>query len=210
MSEKYAIQTLLSAPQTMGTVAHAIIKRAFGKEAYDWDIVTILMEAKDEFGADMDADVANRWAAIQTAVTTDAYFDRLDSFLAINNTLAGGEPYFTTFDPVTTEEIAWGLSEMSLNRPLKPFAYAIRKYVKTVLEQDGYKGDYPDIFDFILGGKDEVKKELRRIHANPNNEAIDLYVKDQMEDLAFQLNQVPSIADLKDILEDNETLIEEK
>jgi len=214
MSEQTAIKELLQSAQTLATPIHAIIRRQYGEDAYDWDLVTIMMEAQDDWQVEMAPAAANRWAAIQTIMTTDAFFTRLDAFLAICNTLSTGEPYFTLFDPVTTEEAAWAIAEVSLNRDLLPFSYAIRQYLRMTLQQDGYsEHDVPDIFDAVLEPTDDqrsVRTELRAIKDSPNRTNVENYIDDQLRDMASQFDKVPSLSTIDDMLaaQTSETLVE--
>ena len=209
-SDLVGAQTLLQSPETSATVIHAIIRKKYGNEAYGWDLVTVMMELQDDFKVDAHSNVLNRWGAMQTIMTTDAFFKRLDAFLAICNTLSTGEPFFQLFDPVTVEEAAWAISEVSLNRELLPFAPAIKTYIRQILEADGHNSD---IFDPILEPDEEamsVREELRAAYHNPNEDTLDEYLNDQVRDMVSQFDQIPSLAKVDDILlaQDDETLVE--
>jgi hypothetical protein len=214
MSDEIATRTLLESGQTLATVVHAILRRKYGEQAYDWDLVTVMMEVQDDWRVDMDSAVSNRWGAIQTIMTTDAFFKRLDAFMAICNTLTTGDPYFTMFDPVTVEEAAWGISEVALNRELLPFSYPITQYLREILRADGYAAhDAPDVFDPVLEpGKDvtSVRAQLRLIQESPNRNVVETYIDDQLQDLAYQFNKVPSLSTVDDMLmaEGSETLVQ--
>jgi hypothetical protein len=213
MSDQAAEAELLDNSQTLATVAHAILRRKYGEQAYDWDLVTIMMEVRDDYSTAMASAVTNRWAAIQTIMTTDAFFKRLDAFMAICNTLTTGDPYFTLFDPVTVEEAAWAISEVSLNREMLPFSYPIKQYLRQILRMDGYAAhDTPDVFDSVLEpGKDvtSVREQMRLIQQSANRDVVEAYIDDQLNDMAYQFNKVPSLSMLDDQLMEagSETLV---
>jgi hypothetical protein len=214
MSDETAIRELLQSGQTLATVTHAILRGKYGEDAYDWDLVTIMMEVQDDWRIDLDSAVSNRWGAIQTIMTTDAFFKRLDAFMAICNTLATGDPYFTMFDPVTVEEAAWGISEVALNRELLPFSYPIKQYLRQILKTDGYAAhDAPDVFDAVLEPDEKVtsvRDQLRLIQESPNRNVVEAYIDDQLQDLAHQFNKVPSLSTVDDMLlaEGSEALVQ--
>lgn len=203
MHDITAARKLLQSPETLATVAHAIVRKQYGEPVYDWDIITVYMEAQADFKVDMDSVVADRIGAIQTIMTTDAFFKRLDAFLAISNTLAGGDPYFEMFDPATTEEMAWAIAEVSLNREMLPFSYGIKQYLLQQLKADGYDSDYPDIFDYVLEPKEQEKSlrdVLNQLYLSPNRENVDMYINDNLKDIASQFGQIPSLDNVDDIL----------
>lgn len=203
MSDQVGMQKLMQSPETTATVAHAIIRKLYGEEAYEWDIVTTLMELKDDLSVDIASNIANRWGAIQVLMTTNAFFQRLDAFLAITNALNGGDPYFTVFDPVTVEEAAWAISEAALNRELLPFSPAIKEYLRMILAADGLDADAPDIFDAVFDAEDthsEVRGLIRQIYRSPNTDTVEAYIEDELRDMVSQLDQVPSLSQLDDIL----------
>ena len=210
MSENYAVRELLQSPTTMATVAHAIFRKKYGADAYAWDITTLYMEVQDDFKVEMDSHVGERFSAIQVLMTTDAFFTRLDAFLSVCSTFSSGDPCFQVFDPVTVEEAAWGISEASLNRELLPFSPAIQTYIKQVLEQDGYTHDAPDIFDFVTDpskDKTALREFLLKLHTNENRSNVEAYVDEQLRDIVVQMNRIPDLAKVDDLLLQNPSIV---
>lgn len=194
-------QALLQSPETMATVIHAIMRRKYGDEAYDWDLVTSYMQVQADFKVDMASAVANRWGAIQVVMTTDAFFTRPDAFMAICNTLTTGNPFFDVFNPVTLEEAAWGIAEVAMNREMLPFGYMVKKYIKLLLGPDGYTGgDMPDVIQQAFEDPDKIKQELHMLKNNPNNGVIDEYIEEQLQDMVSQFNRAGELAKVDDII----------
>lgn len=212
MSDAYSIREALESTETKATVLHAILRKQYGDDVYDWDMATIAMEVMDDFKAEISAESANRWAALQLAMTTDAFFTRLDAFLAIANTLSSGEPFFSMFDPVTTEEAAWAIAEMSLNRESLPFSYAIRQYLKALLKQDGYGDTYPDVFKAVLAPEtpERAHEEVREIIRTQNADVVDTLIDEELADMVMQFDKIPSLNGVDDLLLENaeSTLVE--
>jgi hypothetical protein len=187
------------------------MRKQYGEPVYDWDIITVYLEAQTDFKVDMDSVISDRFGAIQTFMTTDAFFKRLDAFIAVCNTLSGGDPYFEIFDPATTEEMAWAIAEVSLNREMLPFSYPIKQYVMQQLKADGYETDTPEIFDYVFEpGQQEksLRDMLNQLYKSPNKETVDLYINDNLRDMISQFDQIGSLARMDDILmtHDNATV----
>jgi len=201
MSEKYAKQTALQSPESLATVIHAIIRQQYGDDAYLWDPLTVSLEVHDDFRAEMDTIALDRWSAMQVIMTTDAFFKRLDAFLGICNTLSSGVPFFQVFDPVTVEEAAWAITEVSLNRELLPFSYPVKKYLKTVLKHDGYgENDYPSPFHEVFDTRPDAGVLRKGLGELSNQDNVEAFIDEQLGDMVYQFNQISDLRDLDDII----------
>ena len=203
MNFEYPRQRALESPKTFATVVHAIVIDKYGEQAYKWDPSTIYLELRDDFNADTCPEVMDRWSAIQVIMTTDAFFRRVDAFMGICNTLAEGEPFFSVFNPVSLEEIAWTVTEVSLNRELLPFSYAVKKYIRTILSQSGYgENDYPYVFEEVFAKKPSSDSVREGIGVHANNANIDAMIREQIEDMEYQFNSIPDLKRLDDSILD--------
>lgn len=194
------IKGLLESPKTLGTVIHAILRKKYGDEAYVWDLASLCMQVQDDFGAEMCSEAVNRFGAIQVVMSNDAFFTRPDAFIAICNTLTTGEPFFDMFSPATTEEVAWGVSEVSLNRDLLPFSDDVLRYIQLVSAADGYENGYPNAIEAYLKGPEEAGKHVREIRSNPNNDVIDMYIAENLGDMVYQFDKTKGFAKVDDII----------
>jgi hypothetical protein len=168
---------------------------------YEWDPVTVYLETQADFQADMCGEAVDRWCALQVVMTSDAFFRRLDAFLAICNTLADGSPFFSAFNPVSVEEAGWAITEVALNREMLPFSYAIKKYLKTVLKQEGYsETNYPFVFNEVFGERPDSDKIRDGLAANNNDTNLELYIDDQLADMVEQFNRIPDLSGMDDIV----------
>ncbi len=204
MKDTTAKREALQTSETSATLVHAIVREQYGEEVYDWDPVTVYLELRDDFRVEPSAEVLDRWSAIQVVMTTDGFFQRLDAFLGICNTLTTGQPFFNVFDPVTVEEAAWGVTEVALNRELLPFSYPIRQYLRQLLKADGYdKEDYPAALDEVFDRKPraaDIRAELRGGAADHNRSNVEAYVNEELGDLVHQFNEIPSMRHLDDMI----------
>ena len=212
MNEKmtYPRKLALESPQTLATVVHAIMLDQYGEAVYDWDPVTCAMEVSADFKAEICTPAMDRWCAMQAVMGSDAFFKRLDVFMNVCNTLASGAPAFEMFDPVTSEEAAWAIAEVSMNRDILPFSYPIRGYLRQQLRADGFDpdaGDLPAVFAEVF----ERRPDERRIRAeiagdgtvaSSNAQNIERYLMEQMMDMEVQFNRIPDFKRVDDLLEE--------
>ena len=201
MSNKTERKTLLESTETIATVIHAILRKQYGDDVYDWDPLTVAMEVRDDFSAEISSESLDRWSAIQVSLTTDAFFNQLDAFMGICNTLADGEPFFQIFDPVTTEEAEWGITEISLNRELLPFSYPIKYYLKQIIKADGFTPeDAPPAIREALEAKPAALDIRRGLEAQENASNIELYTQDQLRDMVSQFNKMDDLKEVDNII----------
>lgn len=211
MNEKmtYPRKLALESPQTMATVVHAIMLDQYGEAVYDWDPVTCAMEVAADFKAEICTPAMDRWCAMQAVMGSDAFFKRLDVFMNVCNTLASGAPAFEVFDPVTSEEAAWAIAEVAMNRDVLPFSYSIRGYLRQQLKADGFdpdSGDLPQVFAEVFEAKPDERKIREALEAGTaagsNAVNIEKYLMEQMLDIEAQFNRIPDLKRVDDLLEE--------
>lgn len=191
-------QNLLQSPDTLATVLHAIMRDKYGDEWYNFDQLTIMMDLQADFNVDPCPAAMDRIGAIQTLMTGDSFFKRIDAFMGVCNAFSSGEPFFGAFDPVTVEEAAWGIAEAGMNRDMLPFSPTIQQYCRIVLRENGYgDDDYPPIFEAIFDdGKATLGEIKRGLVCDENGAALNEFMQEQASDLAAQFD---SLADLKNV-----------
>lgn len=161
-------------PEADATVLNAMILSQYGEEALDWDPLTIQMEIQDDFGVSPASEVMDKICAMQIVMATGDFFNRVDAFRNIVNTIANGQPFFQTFTPLQAEEIAIALATVGMNRDMLPFAPAVQELVRLSLKGDGYSEDaFPPIFSSVFDGNPSEKKvrsQVKDILGRPENE----------------------------------------
>lgn len=211
MNEKmtYPRKLALESPQTLATVVHAIMLDQYGEAAYDWDPVTCAMEVADDFKAEVCTPAMDRWCAMQIVMGSDAFFKRLDVFLNVCNTFASGAPAFEVFDPVTSEEAAWAIAEVALNRDMLPFSYPVRGYLRRQLKADGFDpdaGELPPVFAEVFETRPDerkIREALSEGTAAVSNAAnIEQYLMEQLLDMEAQFNRIPDLKRVDNLLEE--------
>ena len=209
MNEKltYPRKMALESPETLATVVHAIMLDQYGEQAYGWDPVTCAMELADDFRAEVCTPAMDRWCAMQVIMGSDAFFKRLDAFLNVCNTLASGAPSFEMFDPVTSEEAAWAVAEVAMNRDMLQFSYPIQQYMRQRLEADGFdpaSGNLPAVFaEMFEKSPDEgrIRSSFTGLAADANAGNIERYLMEQMFDMDVQFNRIPDLKRVDDLLQ---------
>jgi len=193
MGSEYDIRAMLESPETTGTALHAFLLAKYGPDVYDWEPETVTLEVIDDYAVEIPSKSFNRWAAIQTIMTTDAFFKRIDAFMAVCNTLTSGEPYFTIFDPLTTAEMAWGVAEASLNRDMLPFSRSVREFIRKSAALEGYAANnMPTTLAAALEADGDVRAAIGEAYRTDNNDALDAFMDEQLGVVAFQLDNLPA------------------
>ncbi|KKN32547.1 hypothetical protein LCGC14_0812710 [marine sediment metagenome] len=183
---------------------------AFGTDFFEWEPETFDIETRRVFGAALsDVNRDKVWALV-TVLTTDLFYKSLETFIPVCNSLNGSEADFDDYDPVTSEEAAWGIIETQLVDPPaqgksvgQRFSHEIRRYVGLTLKSEGvttppkavadvpeYDRD-PEEETGIVIGPDEGMLQMHERRQQAEREAIDDYVRGRLDDLAMQLQSLP-------------------
>jgi len=197
-------KTALESPETFSTVLYALLNEKYEDQWLYWDPTTIYMELRDDFDADPASEVMDRISCLQVIMTSGEFFNNTQAFLAICNTLVSGAPAFNVFDPVDVAEASWAIAEVSFLREFLPFNYGIAKYLRTILESEGYGDDYPDIFDEVFAKKpnkaNEVRDEALKSLRDKSRDEIAEFIHEQLHDMVYQFHELGMEVQLQAIL----------
>ena len=185
------IRDALQNTELSPVVLMVLLEELFGEDFFFWDISTIEMELRDEFQVDVPEEILNQIGAIQLLMTSDSVFKRLDGFSGICNTFASGEPAFSVFDPVTTEEAAVTIMYIAMMRDLLPVSRTVREYLGLILQQT------PDsLVEYFVSidkpDKEDILKIIKDKITNPATET-DLYLADELTDMMSQAEKFPGL-----------------
>lgn len=199
-------------PEADATVLNAMVISKYGEEALDWDPITLRMEIQEDFHVAPADEVMNKICAMQIVMSSSDFFERIDTFINVCNTLSEGDPFFEVFTPLETEEIAFALATVAMNRDMRPFNPTIRRYVKEVLKQDGFdEGDFPDIFSVVFDRKpnsSEVRHEVAEAILHPedvtaaenNRNNIAGMLSSNVGTMIRQFNELPGLTKVDDFV----------
>lgn len=189
-------------PEADATVVNAMLLSKYGEQALDWDPLTIRMEIQADFHVAPADEVMNKICAMQLVMSSPDFFERIDTFINVCNTLAEGDPFFEVFTPLESEEIAFALATVAMNRDMLPFNHTIRRYVKEVLKADGFsEEDFPEIFSVVFDTKPssrEIRKEVSAIlldktAAESNRQNINRMLAKNISIMFAQFNELPGL-----------------
>ena len=199
-------------PEADATVLLAMVLTKYGEEALDWDPLTIQMEIQDDFGVTPASECMDKICAMQIVMGTGDFFQRVDAFRNIVNTIANGQPFFQTFTPLQAEEIAITIATVGMNRDMIPFAPSVQELVRLSLKGDGYGEDeFPQIMSCIFDRKPSeraVREQLTDLIGRPeaelptaaeNNMAnIDSLIRRRVVICLKQLDSLPGLTRVDD------------
>ena len=107
----------LEDPGSFATVLLAILLDEYTTDVFSWEPQAIYMQLKDDFHVDVAAVNRDKIGAGITVLTTNQFFINSDIFANVCKAFAHGEADFSTFRPLSPEELAWGVTEAVLNNP---------------------------------------------------------------------------------------------
>lgn len=201
-------------PEADATVLNAMVLSKYGEEALDWDPITIQMEIQDDFGVTPAAEVMDKICAMQIVMGTGDFFQRVDAFRNIVNTIANGQPFFQTFTPLQAEEIAIAIATVGMNRDMLPFAPAVQTLVKLSLKGDGYSDEeFPPIMSCVFDRKPSegaIRRQLTDILGRAQSELptaaennvvnIDYMLRRRVVICLKQLDSLPGLTSVDDTI----------
>lgn len=192
------IRSALANPDTSATLLHAIVRRRYGEDWYAWEPITLALELTDDYKIELPAETLDKLSAIQVLITTGAFFQELEAFLAVCGTFAEGDPLFNVFDDASIEEIAWGVTEAAINREMLPFSDTIKEYVQQLLYKDGYApADYPiAIKELLLDPTPDSSDVLVGLASTENSSNLTAYIAEQVRSMLSQFSRIPSLEGL--------------
>lgn len=199
-------------PEADATVLNAMVLSKYGEDALEWDPITIQMEIQDDFGVSPASECMDKICAMQIVMGTGDFFQRVDAFRNIVNTIANGQPFFQTFTPLQAEEIALAVATVGMNRDMIPFAPAVQELVRISLNGDGYSEEqFPPILSCVFDAKpddDSVRKSLNDLVGRPESELptaaennmlnIDAMLKRRIVICLHQLDSLPGLNSVDD------------
>jgi hypothetical protein len=199
---------ILTNEDTLATPLLILCVDRFGTEFFEWEPETFAIESRAQFGIELPEVNRDKIWALVTALTTDAFYKSLETFIPVCNSLNGSIADFDDYHPVTREAAAWGITEVILNDPAeaeldKLFSHEIRYYVGMTLQGEGvtspprvlkpfveYDNDPEEAAGAIIG-PDEGFVAMHAKRQKEETTGITEYVRAKLNLLAQQLKQLP-------------------
>lgn len=206
---KDQLAAIVTNEEMLATPLLIICIDTFTTDFFDWEPETFDIECRRAFGAPLpDVNRDKVWALV-TVLSTDLFYKSLETFIPVCNSLSGSEADFDDYDPVTSEEAAWGIVETALVDPPKNesvgtrLSHEIRRYIALTLKSEGvttppkslkgvpeYDRD-PEEETGLVIGPDESMLQMHTQRQQRERDEIDAYVRGRLDDLAMQLQALP-------------------
>ena len=185
---KAILQKTLSNEEAFATSLLAIVLKAYGTEAFDWDPASLWMALAEDFSVTVPPVNKDKLQAMILVYTSDLPFVSVEAFTNVCNVFNDSEANFSRWDMLSPEECIWGVYEMLLNvgierkpnEPAPEYGHEVRRYIGVILENDGIT-DPPDILriaemesragldqwhddpDMFIAASDKVQTEKARL-----------------------------------------------
>jgi hypothetical protein len=110
-AEKYQA-SLLSDPETCGSVLLAVALLKYKESVYQVDPMTLILNLEDDFRVRLPEDNENKLKAILLATETTLFQHDPEAFRAVCITLWNGDPQLEHNEPLSLTEAIWGMFEV--------------------------------------------------------------------------------------------------
>ena len=191
MSPKYPYDMEISRELLRDASASATVKliivmaaypdEVFGdaeKEIEPLDPIELWMRIEEDFRVTLPEQAENKINALVTALSTDAFYDRVEPFAAICSALYVGDMddiIDQSFDELTLPEMLWGIFEVELGREgSTDFAPAIEQFILSRVHSEAAEqqvGNPNQLITsnerFVVEMKNDMVSELTRLGVDP-------------------------------------------
>ena len=198
---KTKIKEMLEWPETFGLVLLVIVLDNYGTESLNWELETILSQLEDDFGAKLPKINKDKLGSMITALTSDTVLQDWFSLNVCCEALNNDPISFDVLDPVTPEQLAWGIVELGLlfDKDDQPkYSDEVCRYMGVVLAEAGFSRA-PKVLSMAVLPQwmDPNALEDKDIYAGHFNKVssdidqLNLYVHQRVAELMEQLDAVP-------------------
>lgn len=172
--EREVSSRLLADPETSATALHVIVLTAYGDALYGdeeqdmppLDPVLLWTLLREDFRVTVPECNENKLNALITAITTDAFYENEEVFVATCLALYNGDMgdmVTGIMEDVTLTEAMWGIFEVALNRNDDlDFSPAIVTRIQSEMRESMEESDQPFAYFVrdMIEGKTQIVKEL--------------------------------------------------
>lgn len=138
---------------TFGTVLVAIVLKAYGAAALNWDPLTLRVQLREDFGTEIARSPYGKLMALINAMTTDTVYRSVPVFDTTVHALAG-EPNDGMEELPGVDDVAWAVAEITMADPeapraprgVVPWSTDIQGYVGLALDHEGIQGEPKVLF----------------------------------------------------------------
>ena len=197
---------------TFATALLAMVLDEYGTEAFEWEPEALNAQLRDDFHITLPEVNSDKIWALIVAMTTNQFFTNPEIFLNTCKALAHDGADFSTFRPVTPEELAWGVTEVLLNNPPDQnlgntgFSEEVASMSGMLLYQQGVL-QAPTQLQFAMYPTVNPVEDIQTMFADDESmfaaamsnqkkaaDEVDAHVKELMSELKNQLDALPLTA----------------
>lgn len=136
-------------PDTFASIVILYLVDQYTVDVLDWDLETIAMEVKDDFGTEINPAVLDKIAVGQLLLNTNMFHQSLPDFINFCNVMNNESGLKEAWSPADSYEMAWAVAEEKLLvNEEDEFNSEILAYMTTVLRDEGVVTP-PDSLSFI-------------------------------------------------------------
>ena len=200
--QKKRIRDILASPETVATVALAILLDEFGTEMLEWEPDTLTLELVSTYNLQPEQLLRDKIWAAATVLTTEQPFYTIEAFNAVSNPFNNEEANFDLMDIPDAAEAAWCVSEMQvlLGTDYRGdlFQPELKSYFRLLLDDEGIfttpkllSPAYPAPARPEALNTDPMVEEAIRKREGDAIYDINTYVARKSASLLHQLNNAP-------------------
>jgi hypothetical protein len=164
------LKDYINAPDTFATTLLTIIIDRYGSECLEWDPLVLALEMQRDFGVAPDTATLDRIQTGATLLTTNMFFQNLESYMHMCNALNLQSIDKNNLTPADVDDCAWGVTEamLLLGKDFKEMQWNpnVALYTGTMLQQEGILRP-PSVLGFAIypnqpleEGVDETKDPI--------------------------------------------------
>lgn len=200
---------VLEDKDSFATTLLAILIDEYSTDCFEWEPQALYMQISEDLHAEVPDVNKDKIGALIMSITTNQFFINADIFCNVCKALSHSEADFSTFRPLTPEELAWGVTEVILNNPPDKArgntecSDEVASYVGMMLLQQGvlkppavlqfaiYPTENPVEDIQVMFADDPAMFEAAMANQNQISQELEAHTKETLGLLKHQLQHLP-------------------
>ena len=198
----HTVRQILLNSESFATTLITILIDQYAMNVLEWTPQTIRQELQQDFQVNVPQENIDKIMAAISLLTTDRFYQSLPTFIQLCNILSGDDFDPHVFDPATSAEMAWGITEAMLIYPPdteEPFAEEIRYYIGEITARESIV-KMPDVLaiglrdastvDPLAESADDPEMYSAMFDVQAASDDINAMLKSQLGELFIQLDSL--------------------
>lgn len=176
------LKALFKDPLTSATTLHTACIKLFGLEYVNFDPETVRQDLKEMYD-DVSEESFDKIQAMCTIISTDNFYNFIEPFFSITNTLNCKDPHFNIIAPLDAPLITWAILEAKLNdKDDEVYSPEVQEFINVCFRYNGV----PHLPKQLNG----IIKYSMDIEDDDFDADIDYYITSRKKRLADELSQL--------------------